>query len=62
MRATVALVFGEILSAKSLAPQAFDLDSGKCGVCCFSLSSALTIDLLRLEFRVMLKSIKLSIH
>ena len=43
-------------------PQAFDLDSGKCGVCCFSLSSALTIDLLSLEFRVMLKSIKLSIY
>ena len=50
------------LSATSLAPHAFDLDSGKRGVCCFSLSSALTIDLSRLEFTAMLKSITLSIH
>ena len=52
----------EKCSAKLLAPQESDLDSGKCGGYYFSLSSALNIDFLTLQIRVILKSIKLSIH
>ena len=51
----------EKFSAKSLAPQEFYLDSGKCDGCYFSLVGALNIDSLTLQVRVMLKSTKLSI-
>ena len=52
----------EKCATKSLAPQEFDLDSGKCGGYYFSLSSALNIDFLTLQIIVILNSIKLSIH